>query len=632
MCARFIRKFSFLNATLLGALACGPVDPPGMSEEGAATQLSEALSARQTGVTTLQATQDTRVQPSELTFGDGMIVWTNATNHVSYVQFDLNELPADARIESAELKLYFNGNYPGTNSVQVGRTEGAWAEELAYEDAPSVTWNGPFAEVGDVEGDIAWDVTGIVRSWQDGSEENFGFGLHSEEPGGKQYWSKDVPNPDMNLPPRLVITYSVPVTPPGPLPDAGDAPDSTNHHNAFPNTAYPALGVLGNFPTVYQVPVGQAAGPRHNNLSLQALLGDFITSEQDADVGPDADGRNNILRNAFGMLVDSANQDRADDGWRNRNIRFYNCYRQTVRVRVRRPAGATQNAMFLNTWFDGDHSGDWTGGGACVPPTGGPAQPSTEWIVRNFAVNMAGIPAGGFVDLNVPTERVHNLTENQPHWMRFMLSEAPAVAPPGGGLPDGRGPHPQSAKKSYDFGETEDYFQTPPALGTLGTLAIEKRVIGAANPEPQGGMVTYEIELKNQGGTGPAPAFIRDQLPYPLHTLGLAGGVVSVTSPGGAFPLQAAIGVAPGANPEFVVSWDGMLDPNSSVKLRFDVHVHPSCAPLQSRKTITNVAEAGGFGAAAVSAQVSFNADCPGSVVAVPNEAPLDTSTLPLFP
>jgi hypothetical protein len=636
MSARSIRKFSFVSAALLGALACGPVDPSVDPVEGGATQSAEAASARQTGVTTLEAIQDTRVQPGPSTFGHGAILWTNAEAHVSYVQFDLSELPADARIESAELKLYFNGNYPGTNSVQVGQVEGAWDEATLNWDTPppAVTWNGPFAEVGDVEEDIAWDVTSIVRSWQNGSEENFGFGLHSLEPGGKQYWTKDAPKPDVNLPPRLVISYSIPVTPPGPLPDLGDAPDSTNHHGVA-NTAYPGVGVLGNFPTVYQVPAGQAAGPRHDNQTLQALLGNFITPEQDADVGPDADGRNNILRNAMGMIVDTAGQDRADEGWRNRNIRFYNCYRQTLRVRVTRPAGATQNQMFINTWFDGDRGGDWTGGGVCVPPGGGAAQPSTEWIVRNYPVNMALVPPGGFLDIDIPTERVHNPTENQPHWMRFTLSEAPAVTPPGGGLPDGRGPHPLGVKKSYTFGETEDYFQIPPAPGTLGELVLEKRVLGAANPEPQGGIVTYEIKLTNVGGSGPAPAFIRDQLPAPLHPIPLIASEIDVTSPGGAFPLQANLGLAPNPNsgaPEFVVNWDGVLDPNSSVVLRFDVHVHPTCFPLQSRKTIVNLAEAGGFGASAVAAEASFVADCPGTVTAVPADPQIDISTLPLIP
>jgi hypothetical protein len=636
MLARSIRKYSFVSAALLGALACGPVDPGMDPTEGAATQSAEAASARRTGVTTLEAIQDTRVQPGGATFGYAMTLWTNAAAHVNYVQFDLSELPADARIESAELKLHFNGNYAGTNSVQVGQVEAAWDEATLNwtTPPPAVTWNGPFADVGDVEEDIAWDVTGIVRDWQDGSEENFGFGLRSPETGGKQYWTKDAPNPEVNRPPRLLITYSIPVTPPGPLPDAGDAPDSTNHHGVA-NTAYPGVGVLGNFPSVYQVAAGQAAGPRHNNQTLQALLGNFITPEQDADVGPDADGPNNILRNAMGMIVDTANQDRADDGWRNRNIRFYNCYRQTLRVRVSRPAGATQKQMFLNTWFDGDRSGDWTGGALCAPPSGGVAQPSTEWIVRNHPVNMALVPAGGFVDIDVPTERVHNSTENQPHWMRFTLSEAQAVTPPAGGLPDGRGPHPLSAKKSYDFGETEDYFQTPPAPGTLGELVLEKRVIGAGNPERQGGTVTYEIKLRNVGGSGPAPAFIRDQLPAPLHPIDFVPDGIDVTSPGGAFPLQANLGFAPNPNgglPEFVVNWDGVLDPNSSVTVRFDVHVHPTCLPLVAQKTIVNVAEAGGFGASAVAASASFLADCPGSLTPVPADPQIDISTLPLIP
>ena len=163
---------------------------------------------------------------------------------------------------------------------------------------------------------------------------------------------------------------------------------------------------------------------------------------------------------------------------------------------------------------------------------------------------------------------------------------------------------------------------------------LEKRVIGASNPEPDAGIVTYEISLTNVGGSGPAPAFIRDQLPATLHPLGLNPSVIGVTSPGGAFPLQAAIGIAPPTTgvPEFVVSWNGILDPNSSVTLRFDVHVHPTCIPFQSRKTLENVAEAGGFGTNPVAARASFVADCPGSLTPVPIDPEIDISTLPRIP
>jgi hypothetical protein len=626
MFARSIRKFSFVNAALLGAIACGPVDPA----EDVATETAEVVSAaRQTGVATLVATQDARTQsPSgDRNFGSG-ILWTNTVGHQVFVAFDMTELPADARIESAELRLYFNGNYAnGESTVEVGRVDAAWDElTLTWNNQPSISWNGSSAAVGDAEGEIAWNVTDIVRSWKTGSAENHGFGLRSPEPGGKQYWSRE----HSTHRPELVVTYSVPVTPPGPAPELGDAPDSTNHHGV-PNTAYP--GVPGNFPTVYQVPAGQAAGPFHENATLQALLGNFISREQEADLGPDGDGRNNILRTAAGAIVNIANQDNADDGWRDRNIRFHHCLRQTVTVRVSRPLGATVNQMLLNSWIDGDQSGTWTGSGPCFPPFGGPPQPSTEWIIQNHPIDMTAIPPGSFADIDVPTERVFNTTEGSPHWMRFTLSEAPAVAPPAGGLPDGRGPHPLSAQKSFRLGETEDYLQLPPPVGELGELVLEKRVIGAEGTVPRYGIVTYEISLTNVGGTGPAPAFIRDVVPAPMHPMPLLPSAVEVRSPGGASPLVATIGVTGSPNgPEFVVDWTGTLDPDSSVTLRFDVHVHTTCPAFQSRTTVLNVAEAGGLGSPPVSAEASFFADCPGELVGETIDLPIDLSDFPVYP
>jgi hypothetical protein len=215
--------------------------------------------------------------------------------------------------------------------------------------------------------------------------------------------------------------------------------------------------------------------------------------------------------------------------------------------------------------------------------------------------------------------------------MRFTLSEARAVVPPVG-LPDGRGPHPLSPAKSFELGETEDVLQIPPPPGELGNLVLKKRVLDAEDVVPQGGVVTYEIRLKNEGGTGPAPAFIRDQLPAPLHPLPLASNAVEVRSPGGASPLEAnlALTAGPTGAPEFVVMWDGELDPNSEVTLRFKVHVHPTCNPFQAQRSILNLASAGGLGASPVTAQASFLADCPGQVVSQPMD-PIDFSAFPTF-
>jgi hypothetical protein len=456
MLTRPSRQITLVSLLALGLAACG--SPVSEADFEPAVQSAAPLLASTT--VELIAVQDARTQHAspDQNFGSG-ILWTNTLGHQVFVQFDLNALPVNAVIQSAALKLYFNGHYAGPNDVQVGRVEGIWDEStLTANNQPSIVWNGPSEEVGDAAGDIGWDVTALVRAWQTGAAVNHGFGLRSEVPGGKQFASKENAT---QAPPRLVVTYTMPTPLEGPLPDLGDAPDSTNHHGV-PNTAYFAGGVPGSFPTVWQVPAGQPAGPRHDNLTLEAFLGNFVSREIEADAGPDQDGPNNILRNAAGVIADVADNDRGDDGWRNRNFRFYDCYRHTLRTRVTRPLGATQPVMYLNVWFDGTRDGDWADTGPCLPPTGGPPQASYEWLVQDFLVNMAAIAPGSFVDIDVLTERVHNLTPGLPHWMRFTLSETPAVSGPFGGLPDGRGPHPLSAAQSFEFGETEDVLQIPP--------------------------------------------------------------------------------------------------------------------------------------------------------------------------
>src|SRR5690606_19421652 len=207
----------------------------------------------------------------------------------------------------------------------------------------------------------------------------------------------------------------------------------------------------------------------------------------------------------------------------------------------------TRNRMYLNVWFDGNRDGDWADVAPCQPPNGGPAEASYEWIVQDYIVDMTAIPAGGFLDFQIDTERVLNSTPGKPHWMRFTLSESRAVQPGGNNYPDGGGPHPSAAPGGYGFGETEDIFQRPSPPGEDGELILEKRVLGAENPVDFPGTVTYQIRLRHDGGSQPIQAQIRDQLPYPLHMLlhfndNGAPVFVDVTSPtGGAAPLQADV-------------------------------------------------------------------------------------------
>lgn len=532
-----------------------------------------------------------------MNFGSDFLRFISLNSHRSFARFDLLALPANAVIDSAELQLNFKTLLVGPNDVEVGRANGAWDEAtVTWNNQPAITGGGPVKTVT-ANGLYTFDVTALVQAWHASTVPNDGFAMRGN--GGQQVVAD---SKETGVGPRLLITYRTTVFA-GAQPDLGDAPDSSNHVG-IPNTAYP--GVAGNFPTVWSgTPANAAAGPRHENQTREGILGDVVSRENEADTGADEDTQNNILNGG----ADNANNDRGDEGWRNRNIKFFNCQRQTLTIRVSKANVAQLNRMYLNVWFDGERDGDWNGNALCTPPDEALQVPSSEWIVQDHFVDMAGIPAGGFVDINIDTETVLNLSPAETHWMRFTLSEERTVQN-ANGRADGRGPNPNSALPAYKFGETEDVFQKPPPPGAPGTLELQKRVFTGVEPVEIAGNVTYQILLRHNGGNQPIEAQIRDEL-LPLFVISPNLQVTSAT--GGAAPLQAELEYVPaqGGTPSHrLLKWRGTLAPGAEVKLTFDALVLPPCAPGQQTGTIRNVAEVRPVDGATISAEDSFSAKC----------------------
>ncbi len=520
----------------------------------------------------------------------------------NFVKFDLNAVPAGATIDSAQLRMRINAA-ANPLPIEMGRADGAWDEStITWNTQPAVTWAGN-VQTATVIGDLNWPIKTLLDAWLSGAQANNGVALRGKVPGtgGVRADTKDG-----LVAPVLVITYTV-ADDNQPRPDLGDAPDSSNNLGVN-NFAYPD-GTLGRFPTVFQVtPAGQPIGPRHSNATPGGYLGDHISGEVEADGGPDQDGVNNILSGGPAF----SNMDRGDDGWRNRNAAFTNCARTTLTVRVRRHPAATINAMYLNVWFDGDHDGDWNDNAFCQPSDGGAPRASTEWIVRDRVIPVGAIAPGGFVNLNVNTEVVLNTSPEKLHWMRFTLSDSPAIV---AGLPDGRGP-----AGGYAKGETEDYLQRNGGPGENGTLSLVKQVITESTPVEWLDTVTYTIRLRHIGGTQPIEARIQDVLPYPLIVYPtLSSGQIEYvdvsSNTGGAAPLAAQLEVMPPDGitpPQQVIKWSGTLAPDAEIKLTFLVRVLTLCQPNQQTQTIQNIAQAQPRGGAVVSDSVSFVAKCLG--------------------
>ncbi len=222
---------------------------------------------------------------------------------------------------------------------------------------------------------------------------------------------------------------------PEPEADLGDAPDSTNNIGQ-PMTAYP--GVQAGYPTVFAAPT--PAGPKHLN-PQSIFLGQGVTGEVEADVGPDTDGVNNIDPRA-----DIPDQDGLDDGIVSPVVLTHG-FANSFNVAVTTAAIAPQQ-MYLNVWFDWDRDGDWDDAPALPDGTAVP-----EWAVQNQVVNPLG-PGTILVPTNMfRAWHPGGNGDNQPLWMRITLAEQRwsswYAGAPGEG---GSGP-----VTGYAYGETEDY-------------------------------------------------------------------------------------------------------------------------------------------------------------------------------
>ncbi|MCB0186113.1 MAG: DUF11 domain-containing protein, partial [Caldilineaceae bacterium] len=208
------------------------------------------------------------------------------------------------------------------------------------------------------------------------------------------------------------------------------------------------------------------------------------------------------------------------------------------------------------------------------------------------------IPAGGFRDIAVNTLAVMNKTPDAAHWMRFMLSERPAVKPTATTPADGRGPqHPNG----YRFGETEDYLQRPAPQGEPGTLELRKGVAFGAdvtgNIVRPGDTVTYTIQLAHIGGSAPAATVVSDTLPSGVHLAGRP----QVAVDGRISPVT--VHVDPTS-----LGWAGLIDAGTKVQITFPVKVERCFGGVQ--KEIRNVVYARQTDGTRISADAAFKVHC----------------------
>jgi plastocyanin len=244
-------------------------------------------------------------------------------------------------------------------------------------------------------------------------------------------------------------------------------------------------------------------GPLHR-VPRPFHLGNLASPEVDADVGPDADGRNNLNTRSAPF---AANLDREDDGVRPEQLSFVACAASTIPITIAIGPGAallltpTQGLGYLNVWIDGNADGDWADSVTCSNTAGQTIQ-AHEHIVIDHPVNVNAL-GPGLHRVFVPTQRVP-WSAPVAAWLRVSLSDRPSVK----NLTthgDGRGP-----VGGFGTGETEDYlWRNPQSRGP--DMQVSKR--GAFKLGADGTpTVAWLIEYENVGDAPATGSRLTDNL------------------------------------------------------------------------------------------------------------------------
>jgi len=156
-------------------------------------------------------------------YGNAAETWVSSASNDktrSLLQFNMNAIPAGAKIQSATLSLYRQSGSGANQPVSAHRILNPWSEN-------SVTWNNRetgtswdttgsdfdnmavvTTPVGPANQRYEWNITPLVQGWVDGSFQNYGVVLAAAIAGmsGERFYTSDSSDPTRH--PRLTITYA----------------------------------------------------------------------------------------------------------------------------------------------------------------------------------------------------------------------------------------------------------------------------------------------------------------------------------------------------------------------------------------------------------------------------------------
>ena len=379
-----------------------------------------------------------------------------------------------------------------------------------------------------------------------------------------------------------------------PSADLGDAPDSTNNHGQQHGLSGRHAGPLPHRLSA-GTPAASPPGPVHVNVSVEAVLGDSITGSRARTTAADADGVNNILRTPGGAVADTADNDRADDGWRNRNVPILDCQRTTLVVRVRqgarRPVGEDVSQRLPRR-----QPGRRLGRHGHLPLRRRPTGPGLRVDCPGLCGGPERHPRGQQPECHshdsAGPQPVPNAEAKSSHWMRFSSERAARAPQPG--HHSGRWSRPPSQRHTQSLRLRRDRGYPLPAdpQGQPGVLTLQKAVIVPSTPVGYADTVTYTIRLQTHGrhracpgrDAGPAALSAPSVTLYRTEQSSQYVDVKELES--GVSPLNAQLDYRYAVS-RLSSKWcagKGTLAPDAQVELSFRVHVHPLCQAGQSHR------------------------------------------------
>jgi hypothetical protein len=358
--------------------------------------------------------------------------WFDAESigNVSKLEFDTTHATIDGPDDSMGLNIWFCYTAPQTCSVTVSLCGSDFDTKLAIYEGCGIFpgWDNSIGYNDDFCGRQSQVTFGVIKD-QDYLIEVGGFGEHTGE--------------------GLISISCEGAALIGP--DLGDAPDSTNNFG-INMTAYPKggpSGVKAHYPTVYNDgSTSGPFGPIHSSALAVAHLGKNVSIEDEADMGADQDGINNIK-----PQTNSPDNDKDDDGV-TLPLNMPQCDWTTFdyTVNVIKPG----KNLWINVWCDWNRDGDWDDDTNTNPELACSKGIVSEWAVKNqYLINL---PAG-LKKMTTPAFLSwHPENPSGEIWMRITLSEIPWT---GGSAPGSRGNGGSGPKNGYGTGETEDYYFLP---------------------------------------------------------------------------------------------------------------------------------------------------------------------------